>query len=274
MTFKTLLVHVEPTPESDLRLRTAVDLALNWGATLIGVGGCEPAFIDNPMMITGYDDGTLIQALTDIETKDLAVAKERFAVATRDLGKAAQWLAARDYPDHALAACAAGADLIVASAHKGPRASTAAAADLVLRAGLPVLTLPSVLPALNTKSVVIAWKNTREARRAVSDALPLLAAAESVTVLRIHPAEDPDHDDRSEEAVVARLRRHGVKAFAKTLVRPEGEAYATLTSFAAEQHVGLIVAGAYGHSRFGEWALGGMTETLLSYAPLPILFSH
>lgn len=107
------------------------------------------------------------------------------------------------------------------------------------------------------KSVVVAWKNTCEARRAVSDALPLLIAAESVTFLRIHPDVDPDHDARTEEAVVARLRRQGVQAFAKTMEQPENDAYQALTTFAVKHQAGLIVSGAYGHSRFGEWGARG-----------------
>ncbi|MFO1013065.1 MAG: universal stress protein [Caulobacteraceae bacterium] len=274
MPFKTLLVHVEATAESDLRLRTAVELASNWGAALLGVGGCKPAYLDNPMLLSGYDDGTLVQAIADMETEDLAKSAERFAAASAGLGDAAQFLSVRNYPDRVLAACSAGADIIIASAHRGPRASTAAAADLVLRSGLPVLTVQADRPPVSTRHVVVAWKNTREARRAVSDAIPLLAAAERVTILRIHPTPDPETGARSEEAVAARLARHGVNAIPETLEASEGHAHAALTSFAVKEQAGLIVAGAYGHTRLGEWALGGMTDSLLSSAPVPVLFSH
>ena len=274
MTYKTLLVHVEASPDSNLRLRAAVDLARDLAATLIGVGGSEPIYLDNPMMMDGCVDGTLLQSLTDFDVANLKDAEARFHAAVASLGGASIWLSARDYPDTALRVCAAGADLIVASAQRGPKASTASAADLVLRAGLPVLTIPTDLPAIRTKRIVVAWKNTREARRAVSDAMPLLIAADEVAVLRICPSKDADAAFSGLDEVVGRLTRQGVNATPKTLQRPADEAFHTLATFAEEQLADLIVAGAYGHSRLGEWMLGGMTQDLLDQSPLPVLFSH
>jgi nucleotide-binding universal stress UspA family protein len=275
MSYKSLLIHVEPTPESNLRLRVAVDLARALDATLIGVGGNQPLYLDNSMLVTGYGDGMVIQTLFDVDAANLVEAKDRFHTAAASLGAAAIWLSDTDYPDHALQVCAAGADLIIASAHRGPKASTAAAADLVLRAGLPILTVPTDLPAIRTKSIVIAWKNTREARRAVSDALPLLMAANEVTVLHVCPTVAKTSTAHSGlDDVVARLTRHGVKPSVKTLERPSEDTFSALTEFAEEQLVDLIVAGAYGHSRTGEWMLGGVTQDLLAYSPLPVLFSH
>lgn len=275
MSYRTLLTHVEPTPESNLRLRVAVDLARALDATLIGVGGSQPPYLDNPMLITGYGDGTLIQTLFDVDAANLIEAKDRFNVAAASLGGSAIWLSDSDYPDHALQICAAGADLIIASAHRGPKASTAAAADLVLRAGLPILTVPTDLPAIRTKNIVIAWKNTREARRAVSDALPLLVAADEVTVLHVCPSAATTSAAHSGlDGVVARLTRHGVKPSVSILERPGADTFQALTRFAEDHLADLIVAGAYGHSRAGEWMLGGVTEDLLAYSPLPVLFSH
>ncbi len=158
-----------------------MDLTRQLGATLIGVGGCEPAYLANPMMMAGYSDGALIQTLTDLDTASLAECEARFDEAAKPLGSAAMSISDRDYPDRALGVCAAGADMIVASAHRGPKASTAVAIDLVLCAGLPVLTVPTDLPAIRTKNIVVAWKNTREARRAVSNALPMLRASPSAS---------------------------------------------------------------------------------------------
>jgi nucleotide-binding universal stress UspA family protein len=275
MTYKTLLIHVEPTPESNLRLRIAVDLARELGATLIGVGGSQPLYLDNSGLMAGYGDGTVIQTLVDLDAASLTEAEARFHAATGSLARAAIWLSHTDYPDHALQVRAAGADLIIASAHRGPNTSTAAAADLVLRAGLPILTVPTDLAAIRTKNIVIAWKNTREARRAVSDALPLLIAADKVTVLHVCPAAATASAAHSGlDAVVARLTRHGVRPCLKTLEMPREDTFRAITKFAEEQLVDLIVAGAYGHSRLGEWVLGGVTQDLLAYSPLPVLFSH
>ena len=274
MTYKTLLVHVEASPDSNLRLRAAVDLAHELRATLIGVGGSEPIYLDNPMMMDGCVDGTLLQSLTDFDVANLKDAEARFHAAVGSRGGAAIWLSARDYPDLAMRICAAGADLIVASAQRGPKASTAAAADLVLRTGLPVLTIPTDLPAIRTKRIVVAWKNTREARRAVSDAMPLLIAADQVAVLRICSSQDQDAAHGGLNDVVGRLARQGVNATPKTLQCPTEKAFHTLATFAEEQLADLIVAGAYGHSRLGEWMLGGMSQDLFDQSTLPVLFSH
>ncbi len=274
MTYKTLLVHVEPTADSDLRLRIAVDLGRKIDATLIGVGGSEPLYLADPMLMSSYSGGTLGQTLADLDTKNLTEAESHFREATQSLGVRAIWCSVPDSPDRALQELAASADLIVASAHRGPKASTAAAADLVLRAGIPILAIPTDLPAIRTKSIVIAWKNTREARRAVSDALPFLIAADEVTVVHVCPTAERGAAYGDLSQVVSRLERLGVKATPKTL---EGRADAgchVLATFAEQQLADLIVAGAYGHSRLGEWILGGVTHELLKHSQLPVLFSH
>ncbi len=272
MSYKTLLVHVEPTPESDLRLRAAVALAGELGATLIGVGGCEAAYLDSAWIASDID-GMAVQALMDNDSAELKEAESRFHTLAAPLGSAALWRSDSDYPDRALQIFAAGADLIVSGAHRGPKAYTAATIDLVMQAGVPILTIPTDLPSIRTKSIVIAWKNTREARRAVSDALPLLKRAEQVTVLQVCKADQVGGWDGLDN-VVGRLERHGVNAAAKTLQKPAGDPADTLIRFAEETLADLIVAGAYGHSRAREWALGGVTLGLIERSPLPVLFSR
>jgi nucleotide-binding universal stress UspA family protein len=272
MSYKTLLVHVESSPESDVRLRAAVALAAQLNATLVGVGGGEPLYFDNPTIADG--GAKVIEDLDTLDRAELAAAEIRFRTAAGSLASAAIWLSSRDYPDHALQICAASADLIVASGHHGAKTSSAAAGDLVLWAGIPILTVPTDLVAIRTKHIVIAWKNTREARRAVSDALPLLIAAEDVTVLGVRAPVETDAVYSGLDEVVGRLKRHGVHAARKTIESPSREAFDAISKFTEAHLVDLIVAGAYSHSRFGEWMLGGLTQELLAYSTLPILFSH
>lgn len=220
MTYKTFIVHVEPSPDSKLRLRIAVDLSRYLDETLIGAGGCEPAFLANPMMRTGYSNALLSEALADRGTANLTEAESGFRAATSSLGSAAPWLTDRDYPDRALGVCAAGADLIVASAHRGPKGSTD-------------------LPAVRTKTIIVAWKKTRKARRAVSDALPLLEGAEEVSVLRVCPSTVPLPARSGPDDVADRVQRHGMKVRAETPERPSAEAFQALTKFAEEQPADL-----------------------------------
>ena len=272
MSFKTLLVHVEATPESDLRLGAAVRLAKAWGASLMGLGGCEPVFLAMPWA-SAYSDGEILQEIMDEEGVELKDAAARFKIATESLGARALWTTFGEYPAQALDSCAAGADLIVASAHRGPKASTAAAGDLVMRAGVPVLTIPTDTPSIATKSIVVAWNNTPEARRAVSSALPLLKSAERVTVLHVRQSNE-DVTAVGLEDVVGRLKRHGVDAAAETLANPRHDIVDAVSRFAEQGLFDLIVSGAYGHSHLSEWVLGGATEGLLARSSLPVLFSH
>jgi nucleotide-binding universal stress UspA family protein len=271
MSFKTLLVHVEATLESDMRLQAAVGLARHLGASLIGVAGCEAAYLDNCWVAAGADP-IGIQAIKDCDKDELVEAEVRFRTLAGPLGSGAIWRPDADYPDRALQAYAAGADLIVASAHRGPRSSTAAAADLVMQAGLPVLTVPFGQHEIRAGSIVIGWKNTREARRAVSDAMPLLVAARQVTIVELsssgEAAPNASHD------IVGRLERQGVQASVQRLEERRDEPCDVLIDFALGHKAELVVAGAYGHSRMREWTLGGMTSDLLEQTRLPVFFSH
>jgi nucleotide-binding universal stress UspA family protein len=212
----------------------------------------------------------MIQALVEQERDNVRNAEDHFRSKTAPSGVDVVWVSDADYPDHALEVSAAGADLIVASLHRGPESSTASAANLVLGVGLPVLAIPTDLPAIQTKKIVIAWKNTREARRAVSDALPLLKRAEQVTILH---TSKPDEVGIGVDDLMGRLKRHGVNAVAET-VKPGADAAETIIRFAERGLFDMIVCGAYGHSRAAEWVMGGVTAGLVERSTLPVLFSH
>lgn len=131
-----------------------------------------------------------------------------------------------------------------------------------MQAGRPLMVVPPRAEWLDLRSVLIAWKDVREARRAVFDALPILAAATEVTV-----AEIPEQDGRRADAlshvadVAAWLRGHGIAA--NTLV-PEkaGGVTEQLEKIAGNVGAGAVIAGAYGHSRLREWVLSGVTRHL------------
>jgi nucleotide-binding universal stress UspA family protein len=134
--------------------------------------------------------------------------------------------------------------------------------------------VPEGSKSLRANSILVAWKNTREARRAVIDALPLLQRADEVIVQAVC-----DHDDLETLAfqandVVAALKRHGVPARAN-VARAEPEAVThELERIADLNDADLIVAGAYGHSRLTEWAFGGVTDDLLHHPRRFVLMSH
>jgi nucleotide-binding universal stress UspA family protein len=163
------------------------------------------------------------------------------------------------------------ADIIVASSHKGSDLSESDVGDLAMISGRPVLVPADGAATFSAKSVVVAWKNTREARRAIGDALPILGMAETVRILAI---VGKDRGEGALDGVIEYLARHGVKAEPMLISRdhaPPGEA---LIREAKSVVADLIVAGAYGHSRFRELAFGGITRDLLHQSDLSVMLSN
>lgn len=276
MSYKTLLVHVENTPQSHARLRLACDLAMDLQADIIGVGGRMPAYLDNASAASGgsYADGALVQALSKIDKGDIAKAETSFHRLTAAHVGHTRWTVSEGYPDQAIETYACGADLILASPTRGPYSTTIDAAKVALTCGIPVLTLPDDLTALRNKSILIAWKNTREARRAVTDALPFLRAAHEVIIVEVIDDHAPSDAAEGLSNLIDRLEHHGVAAERHMIKDTAGDVAARILDYADNADADLIVAGAYGHSRLREWSFGGMTRGLLSQSRLPILFSH
>ncbi|MBB5206539.1 universal stress protein [Chiayiivirga flava] len=172
------------------------------------------------------------------------------------------------------------ADLVVTGA-RGAEAADRLVTTLLFECGRPVLIVPPACRALAPPGrAVVAWTPTREAARAVHDALPLLADAASVDVVTIRSDPAADRNGGTQQVtqslrlLVDHLRRHGVSARAQSA--PEGgrTAAAELLDRARTLHADLLVAGAYGHARMREWWLGGTTRDLLRDAALPLLLAH
>ena len=148
--------------------------------------------------------------------------------------------------------------------------------DILRYSGRPVLVVPEGSTAtLPPKRVVIAWKPTREASRAVSDAMPLLHKADRVDVLVIDPAiGEAAHGGEPGADIAAHLARHGLKVEVVTRSSMNFSTAYALLEYARTVGADLVVAGGYGHSRLREAMLGGTTRELLQTTHLPVLFSH
>lgn len=149
-------------------------------------------------------------------------------------------------------------------------------AELLRDTGRPLLVIPPEYKACAAfQHAVIAWKPTREASRAVHDALPLLRMANTIDVVMIDPnVSDGAHGAQPGADIAAHLARHGLKVQVVSLPdhgRTEADA---ILQYAGQSGAGLLVAGGYGHSRFREQLLGGVTRALWMRATLPVLFSH
>ena len=270
-TFKTLLMHVSNESACRERLAVVVDYARRNDAHLIGVGCALSPAVADPWL--GYVDGTVLQLLMDDQKAELAKCKAHFHELAAPLASHGHWCEQADFASRSLADHAAAADLVICGPEHGPAAATADASDVVFECGLPVLMVPHGVRELRFRTILVAWRDTVEARRAVSAALPLLEKAESVVVLAVEPKEDA-RTEWSLNAVRQRLERHGVKCTTLTR-RGSGDGQPSVILEAArEQFADLIVLGAYGHSRAREWVLGGVTKGLLNDSDIPLFLAH
>ena len=263
MDYKTVMVGLALDRPNDACLRVAGDVAERFGARIIGVAASD---LRPPMY---FAEGEFAQKLLDEETAAietrLSELEAAFRAAVEKRATSVEWRSARALPVPHMLQQARAADLIVVGARSETLVDPSAApdpSDLLMQAGRPLIVVPPMVQWLDLRSALVAWKDVREARRAVFDALPILAAAKEVTI-----AEIPEQDGRRGDAlshvadVAAWLRGHGITA--NTMV-PEksGDVTEQIEKIAASVGAGVVVAGAYGHSRFREWALSGVTRHL------------
>jgi nucleotide-binding universal stress UspA family protein len=263
MDYKTVMVCLALDQPNYACLRVAGDIAERFGARIIGVAASD---LRPPMY---FAEGDFAQKLLDQEAaaihKRLSELEAEFRASIERRATAVEWRSARTRPVPYMLQQARAADILVIGARSETLVDPSAApdpSDLVMQAGRPLIVVPPTVEWLDLRSVLIAWKDVREARRAVFDALPILAAVKEVTI-----AEIPEQDGRRADAlshvadVAAWLRSHGVTA--NTVVPEKADGVTRqLENIAANVGAGAVVAGAYGHSRFREWVLSGVTRHL------------
>ncbi|MDG4880422.1 universal stress protein [Mesorhizobium sp. WSM4884] len=274
MSYKSILLNLGIDGSIEPLTRVAIDLAKRFDARLIGFCGA-----DAPLPVTMAPEGAAVAAEIWEQSRDeirqrLKDRRGEFDSLVAGAVKT-DWRGAIENPDHALARNSRLADLIVTSAPQGASTGdsyrTADPGSLVLRAGRPVLVAADGATALSTGKVVIAWKDTPEARRAVADAVPLMTMANEVTIVAV----DHNPDDWIREGVkdtASFLAGHGIRARTEIIKTDDDEAN-RLIDFLASVSAELVVSGAYGHSRVREWVFGGVTRSLLDEVWLNRLMS-
>ena len=171
---------------------------------------------------------------------------------------------------------ASSVDLIITGAtlsdfYEGP--NYANAGGIVMQSGRPVLAVPVNAQAFKLDNMLVGWKESREARRAIADAIPLLKLATQVTVFEIVAKDHKEGAAKRLNDVVIWLNSHGVAAKAVISIATDTDA-AQFISIAKKHHADIVITGAYGHSRFREWVLGGITNELLQNAQFNAFLSH
>ena len=275
MSYASILVHAAAADAAAPRLACARALADSFNATLIGLGAeMIPPLVPDSGYYSLQADWFVV--MREAIEKNLKNARKAFDAAAMGLAKPALWECGIQYPADAMARASRAADLIVASRTVGGNDAVyhdADPAELAVTSGRPVLVTPPSGEALDARRVVLAWKDTREARRAMSDAMPFFERAESVLVLEVCAQDDAADAKIRTDDVAEALCRHGVQAEAKVAPCHPADGHEILRQ-ASVFGAGLIVAGCYGHSRLGEWVFGGVTRDLLRQHDRHVLLSH
>ncbi len=295
--FRRILVHVDDDVLATEALHLAAAVAAPSGASIDALLTLEPmlqgAFMSPETAAMGQ------QLMQDRHARQRQQAQACVAEVQRDRDCSIALHVAEEEAAESLQAWGRTRDLLVISQRSPSGAaglSAPQAARALLGSGCPVLIVPhigwgrSALAAMPLQCVLVAWSDTRESARALRDALPFLAAAQRVELVQL---AGPGADENAEAQAslgraAAHLACHGIQAATTVLNQgepslgermrrgwvPDVSVAESLLSHSADIDAGLIVMGAYGHSRLWEYVLGGVTKTMLESMTVPVLMSH
>jgi nucleotide-binding universal stress UspA family protein len=274
MSYATLMVYLNADHASKQLVSVAAGLADKFSAKLIGLSALAvrpPVAAEGVVIVdnaTEFDIAQMKAKLKEAGDKFRAAAGER---------RQPEWRSFLEFPTETLITEARCADLIVVERNKASwdihRVADNGAA--VLGVGRPILVVAAAVKSLAADNVVVGWKDAREARRAVQDALPFLHQAKRVTIVEICAKDQMGTGRQHADDVVSYLARHRIKAEARVEAQLLGATGADqIIGLAVDEGADLLVTGAYGHSRLNEWVFGGMTRDLLTSSPICCLMSH
>ncbi len=286
MSYKTIVVHVAGDHRVDTRIEVAAQLALKFGAHLVGV---------HAMPLPQHRHAVRAELMVDLlaherelRHKAAAVLAEKFEAITAAAGvQSREWRATDIDPVEALSLSSRYADLLVLSQsdpNEQPQLDSVSVPDMIAeQAGRPTLIIPFAgrFPTVGSR-VLVAWNASREAARAVADARPFLKSASAVTLMcvNVQAHNAPwitaagTHGALPGTDCALYLARHGVKVDVSNDTGVEIDTGNYILSRATDLASDLIVMGAYGHSRMRELILGGVTQTILEHMTVPVLLSR
>ncbi len=277
MACKTILVHIDAGKRCPARIEIAIALARQYDAHLIGLNALTS--VELPGYMLAGVGGASIAEIRKRNTDELtASAKAVFSKAVSAAGlTTAEWReSGRDAVD-AVTLHGRYADLIVIGqpwAEDSSGVGSGFAERVALEAGRPVLMVPYAGNFRTVgKRIFVGWNGSREATRAITDAIPFLQRAESVQVIVINP-QAGEHGAMPGSDIALYLARHGVNVEVFMDNADQKDVGNEILSRAADFGADLIVMGAYGHSRFTEMVMGGASRTVIDSMTVPVLLSH
>lgn len=277
MAIRDLLVYVEGSNDDQKRLDLAVRLAGAGNGHVIGLHVTPPANL--PPYMAMAVDAKFIQLQQERLNEQAAEAEATFRAAMDKSGLKGEWRREQGDPGKVITRHARYVDVVVLGQENPDELSgsdTLLIETVLLDSGRPVLVAPYIgVPEQVGRRILVGWNGSREATRAVHDALGLLVGAEQVDVLVCNPDDTEAASDGIPAAdICTHLARHGVRAEAQHLPAEDLQVGDALLSRASDLGSDMIVMGGYGHSRLREMVLGGATRHILKHMTVPTLFSH
>jgi nucleotide-binding universal stress UspA family protein len=278
MSFGTILLHLNGGERDAANLQFAIALAEEHKAHLIALRTITPFY----PTIGAFGDaavGVIAELQERYRASERAAADKFRAEAERASSGASvplEWREEEDFADDIVPVHARYADItILGQPERGqvePTHSAELPANVVMGSGRPIIVVPYAGGfAKPPRHVLIAWSGTREATRAVHDALPILRRADKVSILSVNP-KDGKHLPGAD--IATHLARHGCKAETSRTVATDISVADAILSDLSDIGADFLVMGAYGHSRLRQWALGGATKDVLGTMTVPVLLAH
>ena len=275
---KNLLVHIP----SERLIRPVVDAAISLAVSRAAHLDAVSVGYDTANIGLAVDGGAGVAAVFEME-RERALARANAALAVfeteaRNAGITYGLQPLTGLPVEAAATVSALArlhDLTIVLQPESDRDTfdNTMPQEILFQSGGPVLFIPYTHKGpFEPRHVGIAWDGSRLAARALRDAAPFLARAQAITILSVNEAKAPA--DASAAALTAHLARHGLTAHIERMTADHADIQPTILSIAADTGLDLIVMGGYGHSRFQERILGGVTRGMLQSMTVPTLMSH
>ncbi|MGB0847756.1 MAG: universal stress protein [Thiolinea sp.] len=273
---KEILVLADTTAASQQRIEIAARYAKRFGAHVTGL------FIRPEIQIPQFvEKSAFLEARRqyDIEFKTrLEVVETQFRQAMADLAGGSNWIEEIGDFNDIVIGYSRRADLVLLGQHNPEQQGDPVLDEpdkVILRSGRPVMVVPYVQCPLNPPHcIVVAWDGSREAARALYDAMPLLQAADLVELCTIAEPKSAAAAYAGLDEMVVHLERHGVPAVARRLSRSGLSVGNLLLNHIVDSGADMLVAGAYGHNRLREVVLGGVTRDLLEHCSVPLLMSR
>ena len=281
MAIRNILVHVGGSERCGSRIDAAVNLSLAFGADLSGVYAIVHPF--GSASVRGHfadEVQAQYQRMQAAEVhENIENAEKLFREKTSHGDIVTEWHADVGDETEVVSRHARYSDLVVAG-QTDPDEPSRDASDmpdrLVLGVGRPVIVIPcrGHFPTIG-KRVMVAWDGGRAAARAVHDAIPFLQRAEQVKVVSINGGtEAGDGEEGPAARLCRRLGRHDIKAEARDVTVKGKRVGEALNTMIAKEGVDMLVMGAYGHPRWRELVLGGVTRHTFANMTTPVLMSH